>query len=109
MQRRSPYEIVLSEEEARELSRRATRFSLSYWHVVRAKMILFASRGMSNDEIAARLDTRREVVSRWRKRFYQFRLAGLDESFRRGQARTKEGQEALAKRGATMVPTRDEP
>ncbi|MBN8730170.1 MAG: helix-turn-helix domain-containing protein [Acidobacteria bacterium] len=94
----------MSEEEARELSRRATRFSLSYWHVVRAKMILFAARGMNNDEIAARLDTRREVVSRWRKRFYQLRLAGLDEPYRRGQARKEEDQEPLAKRGANHGP-----
>jgi transposase len=34
-------------------------------------MILMTAQGMSNDEIATRLDTRREVVSLWRKRFYK--------------------------------------
>lgn len=96
MPRRSPYEIVLSEAEERELTRRATSFSLSYWHVVRAKMILFAARGMSNDEIASKLDTRREVVSRWRKRFYQLRLTGLDEPLRQGQPRKAAVREAAA-------------
>jgi transposase len=39
-------------------------------------MILHAAEGMPNDEIAACLDTRREVVSLWRKRFFADRLAG---------------------------------
>jgi transposase len=40
-------------------------------------MILLAAQGLSNDEIALRLDTRREVVSQWRKRFFEKRLQGL--------------------------------
>ena len=50
-------------------------------------MILLAAQGMDNDEIAARLDTRREVVSLWRKRFFTDRLAGLDERARPGRPR----------------------
>lgn len=46
-----------------------------------------AAQGMSNDEIATRLDTRREVVSLWRKRFYKERLAGLEERARPGRPR----------------------
>ena len=38
-------------------------------------MILFASEGLSNDEIASRLDSRREVVGRWRKRSKRVRVA----------------------------------
>jgi transposase-like protein len=33
-------------------------------------MILLAQQGLSNDQIADRLSTRREIVSRWRKRFF---------------------------------------
>jgi transposase len=51
-------------------------------------MILHAADGMANDEIAARLDTRREVVSWWRKRFFADRLAGLEEHARPGRPRT---------------------
>lgn len=48
-------------------------------------MILLAAQGLRNDQIAARLDTRREVVSLWRKRFYYERLAGLEERQRPGR------------------------
>jgi transposase len=48
-------------------------------------MVLLATDGLSHDQIAARLDTRREVVSLWRKRFFEERLAGLDERSRPGR------------------------
>jgi transcriptional regulator len=87
MPRKSPFHIELSSKEAAELNRRAARYTLPYFEVVRAKMILMAAEGMDNDEIAARLDTRREVVSQWRKRFFKDRLAGLDERARPGRPR----------------------
>lgn len=78
MPRRSPYAIRLNDEEFRELRHRAGSFTLPYWAVIRARMILLAADGLSNDAIADRLGTRREVVSRWRKRFFNKRLAGLE-------------------------------
>jgi hypothetical protein len=39
----------------------------------------------SNNEIAACLDTRPEMVSLWRKRFFTDRLAGLEEQARPGR------------------------
>ena len=39
--------------EAAELNRRAVRYTLHYFEVVRAKMILLAALGIDNDEIAA--------------------------------------------------------
>jgi hypothetical protein len=87
MPRKSPFPIVLSVDESVELSRRATRYTLPYFEVVRAKMILMAAEGMDNDEIALRLDTRREVVSQWRQRFFRQRLAGLEERARPGRPR----------------------
>ena len=51
-------------------------------------MILLAAEGLNNDEIAARLDSRREVVGRWRKRFFTDRLQGLEEQARPGRPRT---------------------
>src|SRR6476619_3901320 len=82
MPRKSPFHIELSTKEAAELNRRAARYTLPYFEVVRAKMILMAAEGMDNDEIATRLDTRREVVSQWRQRIFKYRLAGLEESAR---------------------------
>ena len=87
MPRTSPYPIVLAPEEERELQRRATKYTLPYYQVVRAKMILLAAQGLRNDQIAARLDVRREVVSQWRKRFFDERLAGLEERLRPGRPR----------------------
>lgn len=87
MPRSSPYAIALSSQEERELRRRAAKYTLPYFEVVRAKMILLAAKGLSNEQIAARLDTRREVVSLWRKRFFEDRLAGLEERPRPGRPR----------------------
>ena len=87
MPRESPYVITLSKSEAQELRRRAAQYTLPYFQVQRAKMILMAAEGLSNDQIASRLDTRREVVSMWRKRFFEERLAGLEERDRPGRPR----------------------
>ncbi len=87
MPRKSPFHIDLSPDEAVELNRRAMKYTLPYFEVARAKMILMAAAGIDNDEIAARLDTRREVVSQWRKRFFKERLAGLEERIRPGRPR----------------------
>lgn len=88
MPRSSPCKIELSRQEKQELRRRAAKYTLPYFEVVRAKMILLAAQGLANDQIAARLDTRREVVSMWRKRFFEQRLAGLEERPRPGRPRT---------------------
>ncbi len=85
MPRRSPYRIVLSDEERRALESLARSYTLPYWQVVRAQMVLLAAEGLRNDEIAARLNCRREVVSQWRKRFFESRLAGLEDRPRRGR------------------------
>lgn len=85
MPRRSPYVIELTCEERTALERQARCYTLPYRDVMRAKVVLLAARGYGNDEIAARLDSRREIVSKWRKRFFEERLAGLDERPRRGR------------------------
>ena len=79
MPRKSPFQIELSTEEKAELEHRAAKYTLPYFLVLRAKMVLLAAQGLSNDEIGRRLDTRREVVCMWRKRFFDERLAGLEE------------------------------
>lgn len=85
MPRRSPYILRLSPTERSILEVRAAKYTLPYREVVRAKIILLAAQGVANDEIASRLDMRREVVSKWRKRFFERRLRGLDELPRQGR------------------------
>ena len=79
MPRKSPYVLDLTADQRHELEARARRYTLPYRDVVRAKIVLMAAAGLDNDEIAARLDTRREIVSKWRKRFFEHGLAGLEE------------------------------
>jgi len=83
--RTSPYGIELSDDEREYLEVIARRYTSPYREVVRARIVLYAAAGMSNDTIAARLDTPRQVVSKWRKRFYQKRLAGLQDEPRGGR------------------------
>ncbi len=85
MSRQSPYQIVLTDGERDELEARARRYTSAYVQVVRAKIVLMAAEGLRNDQIAARLDTPRQVVSKWRKRFHEQRLAGLDDLPRVGR------------------------
>ena len=85
MSRKSPYSIELTTEERTLLEQQARCYTLSYREAVRAKMVLLAAKGLGNDEIALRLDSRREIVSKWRKRFFEQRLAGLEERPRRGR------------------------
>ena len=87
MPRQSPFVIELTKEEARVLQQRARKYTLPYFQVIRAQMILLAADGLENDEIAVELKTSREAVSRWRKRFFYDRLKGLEERSRPGRPR----------------------
>ena len=81
----SPHVIELGEDERRILEERAAQYTLPYRDVVRARIVLMAAAGLRNDEIAARLSMRREVISKWRRRFAEGRLAGLEELPRYGR------------------------
>ena len=87
MPRTSPFQINLSAEEKKELEQRAVKYTSPYFEVVRAKIILLASGGMQNKQIAQCLSLPFQIVCRWRKRFFYERLAGLDERPRRGRPR----------------------
>jgi hypothetical protein len=85
MPRTSPYTIKLSGRERDILEARARKYTLPYRDVFRAQIVLLAAQGLHNDEIARRLNSRREVVSMWRKRFFEERLSGLEERPRSGR------------------------
>jgi hypothetical protein len=85
MPRRSPFIIDLSPQERSILERRAARYTAPYREVVRAKVILMAAQGYENKFIAASLSLPVQVVSKWRKRFFEERLEGLEERSRRGR------------------------
>ena len=80
-----PYEIRLSRGERETLQARCRKYTLPYRDVVRARIVLMAAEGLENEVIAERLDMPRPVVSKWRKRFFEERLAGLEERPRGGR------------------------
>ena len=85
MPRESPFSIVLTKEERMTLEATARQYTSPYCDVIRAKIVLLAAEGHSNDVIAARLDTPRQIVSKWRKRFALARLPGLESQPRGGR------------------------
>ena len=68
----------LSSEERQTLESMVRKYTSPYCDVIRAKIILLADEGLSNDVIASRLDMPRQIVSKWRKRFALARLPGLE-------------------------------
>ena len=85
MPRRTPYMVLLSDEERQVLERMATQYTLPYYQVLRSKVVLLAAQGFANKDIAERLDISRPVVSKWRKRFFEERLLGLEDRPRPGR------------------------
>jgi hypothetical protein len=85
MPRTSPFPIVLSAAEREALERIAGKYTSPYFLVVRAKLILLASEGLDNQEIGRCLSLPRQIVSKWRRRFFDQRLVGLDNHERAGR------------------------
>lgn len=85
MPRQSPFVITLSAADERELRRRAARYTAPYMEVVRARIILMAAAGMQNKDIAQRLTLPVQIVTKWRKRYFEQGLAGLAERPRPGR------------------------
>ncbi len=85
MPRKSPYLIQLNDFEKTHLETQAGKYTSPYYAVLRAKIVLLAAEGRANDQIAASLSVPRQIVSKWRKRFFEERLAGLEDEPRPGR------------------------
>jgi len=77
-------EIVLSEAERAELTKLSQSKRTSVRLAQRSRIVLLAAQGLQNDEIAAQLGAGRVQVARWRERYIQFRLAGIERDLTRG-------------------------
>ena len=88
MPRKSPYAIVLTSQERCDLDAITRKYTSPYCDIMRAKIALLAAEGWENKHIGERLDLPRQIVCKWRKRFFEERLAGLQERPRRGRPRT---------------------
>lgn len=79
--------LALQEEDRRILEGYARRRKTSQQLALRARIILRCAQGESNMSVAHRLDTTRETVSRWRKRFLESGIEGLHDEPRPGAPR----------------------
>lgn len=100
MPTQSPYRIELAKEQRDIPDERARAHTAPYWEVVRAGVVLLAAEGTSNKEIAHRLDTTPQTVCKWRKRFYEEGLSGLEDRPRSGRPpvfspRSEDGGESV--------------
>jgi len=77
-------EIVLTDEERAELTRLARSRLTSVRLALRVRIVVLAAQGLQNIEIAARLGVGRVQVSRWRERYIESRLAGIERDLPRG-------------------------
>ena len=76
---RSAAAIELSEEQRQQLEKRARARSVSVRVAQRSKMILLAAAGLSDLKIGAELGVKRQTVARWRSRFIQMGIAGIEK------------------------------
>jgi transposase len=67
------------------LTQRARAYTAPYHEVMRAKIVLLAADGLENTVIADRLDVAVQLVSKWRKRFFEEGLDGLKDRPRTGR------------------------
>ncbi len=78
--RRSPATFSLTDEETKTLQGWVRQGKAEYRMVERARIVLLANEGRTNQQIADHLHTRTARVSKWRQRFGTHRLAGLGDA-----------------------------
>lgn len=71
--------ITLSDSERRTLESWSRGRSTQARRVLRAKIVLMAAEGKTNQTIAAELNTSKPTVGRWRSRFARLRVAGIEK------------------------------
>jgi transposase len=85
MPMRSPYQVVLSDEETTVLTARARSVRGAYRDRLRARIVLAAAAGTTNAAIAMELGVCTDTARKWRRRFAAGRLAGLKDAPRSGR------------------------
>ena len=87
MSRHSPFVIELRDDERRVLEARARKRTAEHRDVLRARIVLAAANGEQNATIASRLGIALNTVIKWRKRFFEEGMAGLEDRQRPGRPR----------------------
>jgi len=87
------YLVDLSVDEREQLLQLVRRGKHSSRKVTRARILLLAAKGATDEQIIAALSCGINTVERTRRRFVEESLAGLSERARRGQARKLTGKQ----------------
>ena len=76
--------ILLTNEQERELTGLARSKRTSVRLAQRAQIVLLAARGLQNKDIAEQLGIGRVQVARWRERYLEAGLQGIERDLPRG-------------------------
>jgi len=79
--------LSITDEERSELRGWARRPKTAQAMAMQARIILLSDQGWSNQDVADELDINRVTVGKWRKRFLESGLDGLDDAPRPGAPR----------------------
>ena len=88
--------IELTESEIKTLSRWSRGRRTPTRSMKRAKIVLMAAEGEQNKTIAEHLGIDPRQVSRWRQRFVQKRLAGIEKDLARGGRKATKREQLAA-------------
>ena len=85
--------ITLSVENQAQLNAIANSRSMPHALVTRAKIVLMAAEGQTNQAIAQKVTLSQQMVCKWRQRFIKQGLAGLHDELRPGRPRSISDEE----------------
>lgn len=88
MSRRSPFVIVLNDEDRSRFEAVLRQRTAEQRMVLRARIVLEAADGEENATIADRLEIALNTVIKWRKRFFEEGFEGLTDRKRSGRPRS---------------------
>src|SRR5882757_6367752 len=101
-------DVTLSDEERELLERWARRPKTGQALALRCRIVLAAAEGMTNQQIARRVECNPVTVGKWRTRFAEERLDGLFDEPRPGQPRKVTDDIVEAVMVATLETTPDD-
>lgn len=93
--------LVLRDGDGEELGRWLRSSTMPAGYVRRARIVLLASQGVANTEIARRVGVARQTVLTWRERYARYGLGGLADRARPGRPHEVDAARVIA---ATLRP-----